>query len=161
MRLGLRRWWGWDCGGDKAHHIRGEWARQSPGCLSCLGRGRHKTQAQPSLCFCGVSKNWNHRQPRASSLWRSLEPEQCRRGKHSPLVGANPVWLEHCRSSPHTPVIFVCSAPPSPQHDWTSEPKQETTFPACVRVEIRHWRDQQTEAKYTKATASEVTGATD
>ena len=36
---------------------------------------------------------------------------------------------------------------PSTQRDGTSEPEQETTSATCVRAEIRHWRDQQTEAK--------------
>ena len=48
---------GW--GGDKSHCTWGECAPQAPGCLSCLDRGRHKTQAQPSLCLCGVPKNLN------------------------------------------------------------------------------------------------------
>ena len=40
-----------------------------------------------------------------------------------------PYTSEH---SPQTPVVFVCSAPPSQQHDWTSEPKQETACaPLC------------------------------
>jgi len=33
--------------------------------------------------------------------------------------------------------------------------------PRCVRAEIRHWRDQQTEAAKTEGTALEVTGAID
>jgi len=33
------------------------------------------------------------------------------------MSGANPVGLKHCEHSPHTPVIFVCSVPPSSQHD--------------------------------------------
>ena len=106
---------------------RGECARQAPGFLSCSSQGRHKTQAQLSPSFCGEPENWNHTPCRARSLESSLEPEQYRQGKHPPRVGANPVWPEHCRSSPHTPVTFVCSAPPSPKHRWTREPEQETT----------------------------------
>ena len=30
---------------------------------------------------------------------------------HVPRVEAGPVWLRHCE---HTPVLFVCSVPPSP-----------------------------------------------
>ena len=37
----------------------GECAHQAPGCLSCLDLGRHKTEAQPSLCLCGVPENLN------------------------------------------------------------------------------------------------------
>ena len=43
-------------------------APQAPGCLNCSGRGRHKTQAQPSPRFCGVPENWNCTQRRARSL---------------------------------------------------------------------------------------------
>ena len=39
------------------------------------------------------------------------------------VSGANPGWPRHCECSTHTPGMFVCSAPPSPQHNWTSEPK--------------------------------------
>ena len=35
------------------------------------------------------------------------------------------MWLRHCE---HTPVLFVCSVPPSPQHDRTSEPKKVSTL---------------------------------
>ena len=52
-------------------------------------------------------------QLRAHSLESSQEPEQYRRGKHTPYAGANPVWPEHCECSPHMPVTFVCSTPPS------------------------------------------------
>ena len=57
-------------------------------------------------------------------LQSNLEPEQCRLGKHRPSwAGASPMWSIHHEYSPHMPMIFVCSAPPSPQHNWTSEPK--------------------------------------
>ena len=35
----------------------------------------------------------------------------------SPVLGPVKVWPRHCERSPHVPVIFVCSVPPSPQHD--------------------------------------------
>ena len=42
--------------------------------------------------------------------WQSnVEPEQC-----APCAGACPVGLRH---GEHTPVLFVCSIPPSPQCD--------------------------------------------
>ena len=55
---------------------------------------RHKTQAQPSLCLCGVPENLNlsgldlgnaHNPGPASESFRqsNLEPEQCRLGKHT------------------------------------------------------------------------------
>ena len=57
-------------------------------------------------------------------LQNNLEPEQCRMGKHKPpWAGTNPVWPIHCKHSSHTPLIFVSSFPPSPQHNWKSEPK--------------------------------------
>ena len=34
-------------------------AHHAPGHLSCLTWEGHKTQAQPSLCLCGVPKNLN------------------------------------------------------------------------------------------------------
>ena len=60
----------------------------------------------------------------------------------TPLYGANPVWPEHGECYPHT-AMSVCSAPPSPQQDW-SEPanlNKRLPLPACVRAEIRHRRD--------------------
>ena len=51
LRLGL--------GGGKSCCTWGECTNQAPGCLSCSDWGRHKTQAQPSLCLCGVPKNLN------------------------------------------------------------------------------------------------------
>ena len=38
-----------------------------------------------------------------------VEPKWC-----APRAGASPEWVRHCK---HMPVIFVCSIPPSPQHD--------------------------------------------
>ena len=60
--------WGWDCGRNKAHCIRGELSElllkllvvSSSSWLSeLLRRGRHKPQAQPSLGLCAVPKNLN------------------------------------------------------------------------------------------------------
>ena len=92
-------------------------------------------------------------------LQNILETEQCRPGKHT--VPWDVAWSFHCEHSPHMPALFVCCDPPSPQHNWTSEPKWVSTFAACVRAEIRHWRHLQTEeAKINKGgTALEVTGA--
>ena len=117
--------------------------------------GRHKTQAQPSMRLCGVPRNPNLSGSGLGSArnagpapWRAAWSLSSVDGESSHLwTGANPVWPEHCECSPHRPVTFVCSAPPSPQHGWTSEPKKETTSSRCVRVEIRHWKDLQTEAK--------------
>ena len=53
-------------------------------------------------------------QPRAWAVWAGR--------LHTLWAEADPVWLRHCE---HTPVLFVCSVPPSPQRDWTSEPKKK------------------------------------
>ena len=55
-------------------------------------------------------------QPRAWAVWAGRV--------HAPWVGAGPAWLRHCKQ---TPVLFVCSVPPSPQHYWTSESKKVST----------------------------------
>ena len=95
----------------------------------------HNMQAQPSLRLCGVPKILNLRgldlrsacnpgPALDSSLAEPPGAWAVQTGKaHTPWAGANPVWPRHCEHSPHKPVIFVCSVPPSPQHDWTSEPK--------------------------------------
>ena len=94
-----------------------------------------KTQAQPSLCLCGVPENLNlsgldlgsaHNPGPAldSSPAEQAGAWAVQTGKaHTPWVGANPGWPRSCEHSPHTPVIFVCSAPPPQKHGWTSEPK--------------------------------------
>ena len=75
------------CGGEGAPHP-GRVRQSSSWLPELLGRGRHKTQAQSSLCFCGGPENWNRTQRRARSLQSSREPEQCRRGKaHTPERG--------------------------------------------------------------------------
>ena len=55
-------------------------------------------------------------QPRAWAVWAGRV--------HTPWAGAGPVWLRHCE---HMPVLFVSSVPPSPQRNWTSEPKNVST----------------------------------
>ena len=52
-------------------------------------------------------------QPRGWAVWAGRA--------HAPWAEAGLVWLRHWE---HTPVLFVCSIPPSPQCDWTSEPKK-------------------------------------
>ena len=95
----------------------------------------HKTQAQPSLRLGGVPKNLNLSGLDPGSAGNpgptldSCPTEQPRAwpvqmGKaHTQRAAANPVWLRQCERSPHTPGMFVCSVPHSPQHNWTSEPK--------------------------------------
>ena len=93
-------------------------------------------QAQPSLRLRGLPECLNLSglglggQPRAG-LW--LFPAEQPRAQavwsgrlHTPWAGADPVWLRHCERSP---VLSVCSIPPSPQRDWTSEPKKKKCPP--------------------------------
>ena len=117
-------------------------ARQTPGHLSCSDLGRTQnagpTESAP-LRATWVPESEQLRpvrcmQPRAS-LGRFLVVEQPRSwavwaGKaHMPWAGPGPVWPRHCE---HTPVLFVCSVPPSSQSNWTSEPKKvSTTAPLC------------------------------
>ena len=70
----------------------------------------------------GTARNAWPASYRASWSLNSVDGERTH-----PWEGANPVWPEHCECSPHRPMKFVFSAPSSPQHDWTSESKQETT----------------------------------
>ena len=112
---------------------RRDHARQTPHHLSCsdLGRARNggpkesvplrttwvpeSERLRPGRCMqprAGLGQ-FPAEQPRAWAVWAGRA--------HAVWVGANPVWLRHCE---HTPVLFVCSIPPSPQRNWTSEPKK-------------------------------------
>ena len=97
--------------GEGAPHL-GRVACQAPGGLSCSGWGRHKTQAQSSPRFCGVPENWNCTQLRARSLESSLEPEQCRQGKHTPMSGGKPSVARTLRVLP-TQASDICLQCPS------------------------------------------------
>ena len=84
---------------------------------------------------------------------------------HVLWAGADPVWLRHCE---RMPVLSVCSIPPSlPPHSAAEQvslnkkKKNKRSVlhrPLCVRVETRHWRDQQTEETITEGNALEATG---
>ena len=129
-------------------------AHQTPGHLSCLDLGRAQnagpTESAP-LRTTRVPEPGRLRlgkcvQPRAGL--RQFPPEQPRAwavwaGRaHVLWTGASPVWLRHCE---HTPVLFVCSVPlPHSAMEQVSL-KMCPPPPPCVRAEIRHWRDQQTE----------------
>ena len=147
-------------------------ARQTPHHLSCSDLGRAQNagptesgplrttrvpeleRLRPGRCKQpGAGLEWFlAEQPRAWAVWAGR--------LHALWAGAGPVWLRHCE---HTPVLLVCSVPPSPQRDWTSEPKKRKKksvihHPLCIRAEIRHWRDQQTEEAVTEGSALEATG---
>ena len=131
---------GCDQGGDKTHHPTwGECARQVPGHLSCSDLGRaQNTDPTKSVLL------WSTREPEPE--W--LRPGKCMQSRaHCRQFPCRATWSlssvdwesthtvsggkpsvpetlrAHCEHSPNTPVTFVCSVPPSPQHDWTSEPK--------------------------------------
>ena len=149
---------------------RSDHTRQTPHHLSCsdLGRAQNAGPTESALlrttrvpepkrlksgrCMQPRAslRRFPAEQPRAWAVWAEMA--------HAPWARVGPVCLRHCE---HTPVLFDCSVPPSPQRDWTTEPKKSVHHrPPCVRAEIRHWRDQQTEV-LTEGTALEVTGAID
>ena len=95
----------------------------------------HKTQAQLSLCLWGLpeclSLSGLDRGGACSpgpasdgSRQSNIEPEW-----YASWAGAGPAGLRHCK---HMPVLLICSIPPSPQHDWTSEPKKNCPPPPPV-----------------------------
>ena len=145
-------------------------ARQTPHHLSCsdLGRAQNAgpTESAPLRTSWVPEPEWLRTgrcmQPRASFGWFLAEqhrPWAVWAGRaHEPWARAGPVWLRHWE---HTPVLLVCSVPLSPQRDWTNEPKNCPPPPPCVRAEIRHGRDQQTEEVKPEGTALEVAGAID
>ena len=90
------------------------------------GKGTKHT-AHLSLCPCGVPRNLSvldlgldkMQGPLGIVHFQStMMPEQCGPGKYMlPWAVANPVWSIHCEHSPQVPAVFVCSVPPSPQHN--------------------------------------------
>ena len=147
--------WGWDCGGATARCTQGEHACQAPGCLSCSDPGRHKTQAQPSLCLCGVPENLNLSGLGLGSAcnpgptpWRAawslstvdLESTHARRERGQTQCGRN------IANAPYTRQWHLSAVPLLPRS--TTEQvnlNKKPPLPPCVKAEIRHWRDQQTE----------------
>ena len=117
---------------------RSDLACQTPGHLSCSDLGRAQKvgptksaplrttwvpepeRLRPGRCEQSrASHGWFlAEQPRAWAVWAGR--------LHAPWAEAGPVWLRHWE---HTPMLFVCSVPPSPQHDWTSEPKKKKKCP--------------------------------
>ena len=110
---------GWDRGGGKLQPSTGcDHARQGTDHLSCSDLGRAQN--------AGPTKSvplWRTQEPEPewlrpekwltsdSSRQSNLESEQCRLGKHTCCE-----WGQ-TQCSWHMPVIFVCSVPPSAQHD--------------------------------------------
>ena len=117
---------------------RSDCARQTPHHLSCSDMGRAQNagpaksvplrttqvpepeRLRPGRCMqprVGLRRSLVE-QPRVWAGWTGRA--------HVPWVGAGLVWLSHCE---HMPVLFACSVPPSPQHDWTSETKRKCPPP--------------------------------
>ena len=118
---------------------------------------RHKTQPQPSLHLCGVPKNLNlsgldlgnagNPGPTSDSSRQSnVEPEQCRLGKHTHCEQGQAQCSWNTESTPDTCQwhLFAVFLPPHSTTEQVSLKKWPPP-PPCVRAEIRHWRDQQTE----------------
>ena len=154
----------------------GQCIRQVPGHLS----GSDLERAQ-NTCPIESVPLWSTREPEpewlrpgkcmqrrahfGSARQSTLEPEQCRPRKHTPLwTGANPVW-SYTASTPHTDqrYLFPVFLPP---HNTTEQVNLNKwpPLPPCVRVEIRHGSDLQTEeTKINKeeGTTLKVPGAAD
>ena len=136
----------------------------------------HKTQAQPSLCLCGVPESLNLSGldlGRACNPGPSLDSSPAEQpgawavqtGKaHMPWAGTNPVW-PRCSEHPHTCQWYLFAVFLS-LHSITEQVSLNKwpPSPLCVREEVRYWRDLETEeTKINKeeGNALEVTGATD
>ena len=118
------------------------------------------THAEPSLCLCGVPKNPNLRPGNCldlgisqnlglvldNTLQSDLEPEQCRPGKHMGCERGQTHCSPYteCTTHTHQWYLFVVFLP---LHS-TAEQLSLSKWPpltSCAKVEIRHWRDLQTE----------------
>ena len=136
-----------DHGGDKVHCTRGECACQAPGCLSCSGQ--EGTKRRPSWVYTfveypktGTTRNSGPAPYRAACTLSSVDGESTH-----PLAGQTQCgW--NTATAPHTGQWHL-SAAPLPPRSTTEQANlnKRPPLPACVRAEIRHWREQQTEAK--------------
>ena len=108
---------------EKARRIRGECA-QASGCLNCSGRGRHKTQAQPNLRFCGGPENWNRPQCRAAP-YRAAGSLSSVDGESTdtPVRGRPSVAGTRWVLPTHSDICLQRPALPVAGLNWTSEPK--------------------------------------
>ena len=147
---------------------RSDCARQTHHHLSCSDLGRAQNAGPTHLwglpeclnlsgfalggaCSPGPASDGSRRS--------NLEPEQCGQGGHKRHEGgqAQCGWdtVSICQCS-----LFTASLPPHSATEKVSL-KMCPPQPPCVRAEIRHWRDQQTEEAKTEGTALKVTGAID
>ena len=149
---------GWDGGGDKMHSPPGETAlTKHLVTWAAWTWEAHKTQVQPSLCLCGVPENLNLRGLDLGSQTTQgplqtvpqqskLEPEKCRQGKRMSREQGQTQYCQDTVSTPHTSqwYLFAVFLPPHSTNEQVSLNKWPPS-PTCVRAEIRHWRNQQTE----------------
>jgi len=120
---------------------RSDCARQTPHHLSCSDLER--AQSAGPTESAPLRTSWVP-EPERLRIGRCMQaraglgqfPAEQHRGwavwagrTHAPWTRAGPVWLRHCE---HTPVLFVCSSPPSPQRNWTSELKKVFTTAPLV-----------------------------
>ena len=146
-------------------------ARQTPHHVSCLDLGRAQnagpTESVPLRTIRVPEPEWLRpgrcKKPRAGLgrfRWSNLEPEQCGQGgymrheREQAQCGWDTASTRQC-------YLFAASLPPHSTTEQVSLKKSVHHHPLCVREEIRHWQDQQTEEAKTEGTALEVTGAID
>ena len=125
---------GW--GGDTLHcPTWGECSRQPPGHLSCsdLRRAQNAGPTESVPLWSTREPEWlrpgKGTQPRTHfrefpcrATWSlSSVDRESTHGEQGQTQCGWDYWV--CKHSPHMPVIFACSVPPSLQHDWTNEPK--------------------------------------
>ena len=157
----------------------GECAHQAPGHLSCSDLGRAEN-ADPteSVPLWSTQKHepeqlkpGKYTQPRAHfrqfpcrATWNlsSVDWEST----HAVNRGKPSVAQTHRTLPTHTSDNCLQFSSPCPQHSTTEQARlyKWSPLPPCVKVEIKHWRDLQTEeAKINKeeGTTLEVTGAID
>ena len=145
-------------------HLASTWSPE------LLGPGKG-TKCRPNqVCFCGVPKYlnlsgldlgnaYNPGLASDSSRQSKLEPKHCRQGKHTRHEQGQTQCGRDTEST-HPCYLFAVFLPPHSTTEQVSL-KKCPPLPPCVRVEIRHWRDQQTEEAKTEGTALEGTGAID
>ena len=96
---------------------RSDRARQTP---ELLGPGKGTKRRPNRIC---ASEDYPRAEPEQLRPGRCVQPtaglrrfpaEQQEPERCVLCAGTCPAWLRHCE---HTPVLFICSIPPSPQHD--------------------------------------------
>ena len=116
-----RRAWkrsGWNRGGDESAAPEESALTKHLVSKATRTRGPHRTQAPPSLRLCAEPEHPNGLDLGSA---RNPGPTPCRATRSLSSVDGesthtNPAWRRHCERSPHAPVRFFFSAPPSPQH---------------------------------------------